>query len=216
MKKIIFYDLDGTLADTRRDIAEAANHMRRSFGKREFSTQEVAQYVGRGLIFLIAGCLETDDPKMLEKGSKIYRDYYAAHMLDYTCLYQGVKETLDHFAGRKQVVITNKPNPFSEEILKALGIGHYFLSIIAGNSAFPKKPDPTAIFDKIKEWNASPAEALFIGDSRIDIETARNAGIEIAVISHGFEEEDALKSSQPDLLVPDFETLLSEAKKRQW
>ncbi len=134
MKRLIIYDLDGTLADTREDIARAANYMRRQMGKTPLSVEQISRFVGRGVHALIQGCLETDDERAVEKGIKVYRTYYGEHMLDSTRLYPGAVETLEYFKDRFQAVITNKPNPFSFELLKALGTADYFFEIIPGNS----------------------------------------------------------------------------------
>ena len=213
-KRLIFYDLDGTLVDTRKDIAGAVNHMLSQFGKPLLNEREISQFVGRGLHHLIKSCLKTEDEREIEKGSAIYRAHYSKHMLDHSKLYPGVKRILDFFKNQKQIVLTNKPNPFSQKLLEALGVAHYFEEIIAGNSSYPKKPDPGAILALIKKEKVSPKETLFIGDSPIDIETARRAGIEVAVVTHGFAEEDELKSAVPDLIVKDFGELLSQIRKQ--
>ena len=180
------------------------------------SVKEVGRFVGRGVHALIGGCLGTDDPKVIEKGIKIYRDYYGKHMLDSSCLYPGALEILEYFKDRKQAVITNKPNPFSAELLAALGTAEYFFEIIPGNSEHPKKPDPGAIFHLMKRQNAGPAETLFIGDSLVDMETGRNAGVETVVLTHGFGTPAELQSLPTAGVFHDFHELLQEAKKRKW
>jgi phosphoglycolate phosphatase len=215
-KKVLFYDLDGTIVDTRRDITAAANHMVRSMGGKPLSPKQIGSFVGQGLHYLIQGCLQTDDAKRLEKGGKIYRQYYAAHMLDHTVLYAGVAETLEYFQDRTQAVITNKPDPFSQEILRQLGVAGYFSAIITGNSTYPRKPDPAAIISILKTYRAKPEEALLIGDSAIDIQTARNAGIEVGVMAHGFTPATELKKAGADYFWQDFHHFLKEAKEKQW
>ena len=216
MKQLIIYDLDGTLVDTREDIARSANHMLAEMGLSAISKEEVARYVGRGLFQLVQSCLKTDDPKKIEKGAKIYRAYYAEHMLDHSELYSGAREILEHFKGRKQGVLTNKPNPFSEDLLKALGVGNYFEMIVAGDSEYPKKPSPAAVHAMMHRWKISAQDTLFIGDSLVDIETARNAGVEIAVVSHGFSSRKELQSASPEILVSGFQELLEKLKGLQW
>lgn len=216
MKQLILYDLDGTLVDTREDIAHAANHMLRQMGSSQLRHQEIASYVGRGVHYLIAHCLKSEDPKPIEKGIQVYRAYYAEHMLDHSRLFPGVLEILQYFQDRKQVVLTNKPNPFSYGLLKALGVADYFAEVIAGDSVYPKKPDPTAVRAIMKKGGVCAEATVFIGDSLMDIETARNAGIGIAVITHGFSGREELQSASPDLLAEDFIELLQEMKERDW
>ncbi len=216
MKKLIIYDLDGTLVDTREDIARSANHMLSEMGLPSIPKEEVALYVGRGLFQLVQSCLKTNDQKQIEKGAKIYRAFYAEHMLDHSALYPGAEEILKYFKGRKQSVLTNKPNPFSENLLKALGVGGYFEMIVAGDSEYPKKPSPAAVHAMMGRWSVGPEETLFIGDSLVDIETARNAGVPIAVVSHGFSSPEELQSASPEILADGFPELLKELKGLQW
>ncbi len=216
MKQLIIYDLDGTLVDTRADIAQAVNHMLAVLNAAPLDPPRIERFVGRGLHHLIKSCLRTDDSKQIEKGTNIYREYYAKHMLDHTVLYPGAKEVLEYFKGRFQAVITNKPNPYSRQILEALGVVSYFCEIVAGDTDYPKKPDPTAVLSIMKREKVQAAETLFVGDSLIDIETGRNAGIETVVISHGFESEEALQSANPAAVVSGFHELLSFAKQKGW
>ncbi len=215
-KKVLFYDLDGTIVDTRQDITDAANHMVRSMGGKPLSPKQIESFVGHGLQYLIQGCLQTDDPKRLEKGSKIYRQHYAAHMLDHTVLYDGVAATLEYFQNRTQAVITNKPDPFSKDILRQLGVAAYFSAIITGNGTYPHKPDPASVLSILQTYRAKPEEAIFIGDSAIDIQTARNAGIEVGVLAHGFTPAGELQKAGADYFWQDFHQFLKEAKEQQW
>ncbi len=200
--------------DTRKDIAAAANYMLRQFGKPFLEERKISRYVGRGLHHLVKSCLKTEDGREIEKGAALYRAYYSEHMLDHSRLYPGVKEILDYFKNQKQIVLTNKPNPFSQKLLEALGLAPYFAEIIAGNSPYPKKPDPGAILAVIQREKISSEETFFIGDSPVDIETARRAGVQVAVVTHGFGEADELKSARPDLIVKDFNELLSWIRKQ--
>ena len=216
MKKLLIYDLDGTLVDTREDIVRSVLYMLSEMNAPVMPREEIQSYVGRGLYPLMSGTLRTSDKKQIAKGGKIYRDYYGRHMLDHSVLYPEAKKFLENYKDRKQAVVTNKPNPFSEEMLRYLGVADYFIKIIAGDEEHPKKPDPSAVLKLLEREKFWPDDALFIGDSLIDIETARNSGIQIAVISHGFGQEDELKSAAPDLLVKDFAHLRKELEKRNW
>ncbi len=216
MKRLIIYDLDGTLVDTREDIARAANHMLSFFNVPSLDRPVIERFVGKGLHHLIKSCLKTEDTKQIEKGSKVYREYYAKHMLDHTVLYPGAQGALNFFKDRLQAVITNKPNPYSRQILEALGIAGYFVEIVAGDTDYPKKPDPTAVLSIMKREKVETDETLFVGDSLIDIETGRNAGIETVVISHGFEGEETLQSANSAGVVGSFDELLTFARQKGW
>ncbi len=216
MKQLIIYDLDGTLVDTLEDITCAANHMLRMLQTPGVLAREVRGYIGCGVQELVKRCVKTEDPKRIEYGVSVYRAYYARHMLDQSRLYPGAQAVLDYFKARRQAVITNKPNPFSREILTALGVADYFFEIIAGDSAYPKKPDPAAALAIMQQAGSHPEETLLIGDSPIDIETGRRAGVATVGILHGFSDKDELLAAAPDLLVRDFAELLQRAKAEVW
>lgn len=216
MKKLILYDLDGTLADTRQDIIIAVRHALKELNGPQLTDDEIKACVGTGLHELIKQVFRTQDEALADRGAKSYREYYKKHMLDHTRLYSGAKEFLEYFKARKQAVITNKPNPFSTQILEALGVGYYFIAVLAGDRGLPFKPDPAAIHHLMEETDSTEAEVLFVGDSPVDIEAARNAGVEVVVLPHGFAPEKILREAKPDFLVQDFAELLQLAKEKGW
>ncbi|MFH1800685.1 MAG: HAD-IA family hydrolase [Candidatus Omnitrophota bacterium] len=216
MKKLILYDLDGTLADTRRDIINGVRHALKILKGPDLTDDEIKDCVGSGLHALIKQVFRTGDEKLADRGSQLYREHYKKHMLDHTKLYPGAREFLEHFKDRTQAVITNKPNPFSSQILEALGVAHFFIAILAGDKGLPFKPDPAAIRHLIEETNAAAEEVIFVGDSPIDIQSARNAGVEIVTLSHGFASEATLRGAGPDHIVRDFAELLRFAQEKGW
>ena len=216
MKHLILYDLDGTLVDTEEDIARAVNYMLTQIGSRELPAEVIRAFVGRGLHELIAQTLETPDPDLVKQGVKYFEDYYLEHLTDSSLLYPGASELLDHFKDRKQAVFTNKPNPFATDLLVRLDVARHFMAIVAGGSGYPKKPDPAGMLALMDREGVRPEETLFIGDSVIDIETGRKAGVLTAVITHGFSEEEELRAGSPDLLVQNFTELLQVAKQAGW
>lgn len=216
MKKLILYDLDGTLVDTRRDIINGVRHALEMLKGPDLTDDEIKDCVGTGLHALIKQVFRTEDEKLADKGSKLYREHYKKHMLDHTHLYAGARECLEYFKDRKQAVITNKPNPFSSQILEALGVAHFFIAIVAGDNGLPFKPDPAAIHHLMEETGATNGEVLFVGDSGIDIQAARNAEVEIVTLSHGFANEATLREAKPDHIVRDFAELLRLAQEKGW
>jgi len=216
MKKLILYDLDGTLADTRRDIINGVRYALETLKGPSLTDAEIKDCVGTGLHALIRQAFRTDDEKLADRGAKLYREHYKAHMMDHTHLYAGAAEFLEHFKERKQAVITNKPNPFSSQILETLGVAHYFIAILAGDNGLPFKPDPAAIYHLMAETGAAKDEVLFVGDSPIDIQAARNAGVEVVTLSHGFASEATLREAKPDFIVHDFKELLALATEKGW
>jgi phosphoglycolate phosphatase len=216
MKKLILYDLDGTLADTRRDIINGVRYALEILKGPELTDDEIKDCVGTGLHALIKQVFRTEDEKLADRGSKLYREHYKKHMLDHTHLYRGAREFLEHFKDRKQAVITNKPNPFSSQILESLDVAHFFIAILAGDNGLPFKPDPAAIHHLMEETGAVSEEVIFVGDSPIDIQAARNAGVEVVTLSHGFASEATLREAKPDHIVHDFDELFRLAQEKGW
>ena len=216
MKKLILYDLDGTLVDTRQDIINGVRHALRELNGPQLTDDEIKECVGTGLHELIKKVFRTQDEALADRGSKLYREHYKKHMLDHTHLYFGARDCLEYFKDRKQAVITNKPNPFSSQILESLGVAHYFIAIIAGDHGLPFKPDPAAVHHLMELTGAKNEEVLFVGDSPIDIQSARNAQVEVVTLSHGFASETVLRDANPDHIVRDFAELINLAKTLNW
>ncbi len=216
MKKLIIYDLDGTLVDTRQDIINGVRYALEVLKGPALTDDEIKACVGTGLHSLIRQVFRTDDEKLGDKGAKLYREHYRKHMLDHSKLYPGAVDCLKYFKARTQAVVTNKPDPFSSEILSALGVAEYFIAILTGDKGLPFKPDPAAIHHLMERAQAVPEEVLFIGDSPIDITAARNGGVEIVTLTHGFTPENILRDAKPDHIVHDFPELLKLAKEKGW
>jgi phosphoglycolate phosphatase len=214
--RLVVYDLDGTLVDTLEDITASANAMLAALGEPAIGAGEVRRYIGRGLPELIRQCLKTDDPDRLKAGARAYKTHYREHLLDRSRLYPGADMVLRRFTGRRQAVLTNKPNPFTRELLRGLGIEQYFADVIAGDSAFPKKPDPQALESLMAAHGAPGQATLFIGDSPIDVETGRRAGARTAAVLHGLTDEQELRAARPDVVVADFRELLARADAEGW
>lgn len=213
---LIVYDLDGTLADTRRDIADAANFMRGRMGLPPLAGKEICGYVGLGLKKLIENCLGTTDEARVEEGSRVYRAFYSEHLLDNTALYPGVLDLLKHFKDRRQGVITNKPEAYTRRLLEALGVAGYFPEVTAGDSGYPKKPDPESLLAMMRKEGAEPGGTVFVGDSPIDVETGAKAGVRTVAVAQGFCDRHELEQAAPSHLVGGFADLLALAKKENW
>ena len=215
MIKLIVYDLDGTLIDSRRDIANAVNGTLEELGLKSLPAEEIARFVGSGVTHLMgqvlkivgAGRPQGVAPTILKRSIKLFRRRHAEHLLDETRLYPSVIKVLEFFKARKQAVITNKPEDFSVTILRGLGVASYFFRIVGGDRGFPKKPDPGSLQELLHSVGSAPEETVLVGDSAIDIETGKNAGVKTVAVTYGFGKQDEIKKSQPDFLLADLEEL---------
>ena len=201
--KLLIFDLDGTLIDSQRDLVNSVNATRVHMGMAELPAETVQSYVGNGAPVLIRRAMGADasDAKV-ERALAYFLQHYRAHMLDYTVLYPGVRESLDTFRGQqiRMAVLTNKPSHIAEAILEGLGVSAHFFRIYGGNSFAQKKPDPAGVHALLEETGLPAGQALMVGDSAVDVRTARNAGIKACGVTYGFQPE-SLKQEPPDYLL---------------
>jgi len=214
MRAFVF-DLDGTLIDSKMDLVHSVNAMLRKTGRAELPTDLIASYVGHGAPRLIASALgPASSEEQRREGLAIYLEHYHEHKLDLTRAYPGVVEALRALAGIPMAVLTNKPTKMSVEILEGLKLAQFFRAVYGGDSFATKKPDPAGALAVLKELGASPAESAMVGDSDVDIETARNAGMLAVGVSYGFGEHDPEK--QPaDIYLDSLVELVEMAKNHQ-
>lgn len=189
--RALLFDLDGTLIDSKLDIVNAVNAMLHEIGRPELPLDTVAGYVGHGAPRLVASVLgpEASDA-VRNKGLELFLRHYEAHKLDHTRTYPGVKEGLDALTGCALAVLTNKPTQISEEIIAGLGLKQYFRAICGGDSFPKKKPDPAGALAILREFAVRPEQSAMVGDSDVDIQTARNAGMLAVAVTYGFGKHD--------------------------
>lgn len=206
--KLVIFDLDGTLIDSRLDLVHSVNAALRHIGRPELPDHVIASYVGDGAPVLIQRALggELVDETVLRKGLEFFLSYYREHKLDHTTVYPGIRESLQAIqrsqngVPRKMAVLSNKPVNPSRAILEALGLGTFFSQIYGGNSFATKKPDPEGAMRLLAELAVKPEQAVIVGDSPVDIETGQNAGMYSIGVNYGFAPH-ALEDAQPDVLV---------------
>jgi phosphoglycolate phosphatase len=209
--RVLIFDLDGTLIDSKLDLAHSVNAMLAHMGREAHVHQTIFSFIGDGAAMLVRRALgEGASETEVAKGLDYFLSYYRAHMLDNTVAYPGVRETLAELAGpsighatglaRSMAVLTNKPVVFSRAILDGLRLGQYFRFVYGGNSFERKKPDPMGVEVLLRDLQSAPREAMIIGDSDVDIKTARNAGIFACGVSYGFGLE-SLRAHPPDLML---------------
>ena len=200
---LLIFDLDGTLIDSRLDLANAVNAMRAHLGMRELANERVYSYVGNGAPVLVRRALgEQAAEEEVRQALAFFMEYYAAHDLEHTTLYPGVRESLDRFrvSGKRMAVLSNKPTAMSRHILQGLGVSGHFFQIFGGNSFQQKKPDPIGVETLMREAGVDRAHTMIVGDSGVDVATARNAGVACCGVTYGFQPE-SLRDPAPDLVV---------------
>lgn len=200
---LLIFDLDGTLIDSKLDLVHSVNAARALMDLPPISAELVSSYVGSGAPVLMRRALgpEASDADV-QRALRYFLDYYREHMLDNTYLYAGVREALDrlHGAGTKMAVLTNKPVRFSQAIVDGLGLHGHFFRVYGGNSFEQKKPDPVGIQTLLQESGAPRDRTIMVGDSNVDVRTARNAQVLACGVTYGFQPE-TFEQDPPDLVI---------------
>jgi len=205
--KLLIFDLDGTLVDSRVDLANSINAMLRHYGRHELPNDVISSYIGNGAPMLVRRSLgDPDDENFVQEALLYFLSYYREHKLDTTYVYEGIKEALSAIQSSRigephqMAVLSNKPVVPSRAIVDALGLGPFFFQVYGGNSFHTKKPDPAGVQALLQEAGAQPEETVMIGDSDIDILTARNAGIYSVGVTYGLAPH-TLADAPPDVLI---------------
>ena len=189
--KALVFDLDGTLIDSKRDLVLSVNATLRELGRAELAEGLVASYVGSGASILISRALGgAPQQEELERALKFFLGHYEEHKLDFTKEYPGVRETLEQLRGVPMAVLTNKPVNISVRIMEGLGLAEFFRVIYGGNSFATKKPDPLGANTILEELGVPGEQAVMVGDSEVDVQTARNARMISAIVNFGFGTHD--------------------------
>jgi phosphoglycolate phosphatase len=201
-KPLLIFDLDGTLIDSRVDLANSVNATRAHLGRPPLTNETVYSYVGNGVAVLMKRSMgEGASESELETAQEFFLNYYREHMLDFTTLYPGTTEALAKLsgAGMNLAILTNKPVRFSQAIVDGLGISQYFQRVYGGNSFEQKKPHPMGVETLMAECSADRDITVMIGDSAVDVQTARNAAVQAWGVTYGFQPETLL-TDPPDWL----------------
>ena len=204
--KLLVFDLDGTLVDSRIDLVQSVNAMLEHFHRPRLPGEVIASYVGDGAPMLVRRALgDPDEEVVVEEAVEYFLAYYRVHKLDHTQVYPGVREALEairdhHGSDRRMAVLSNKPVNPSRAIIDALGLGEFFIRVYGGNSFHTKKPDPLGIETLLGETGMQSDQAIMIGDSSIDVITGRNAELWTCGVTYGFAPR-TLDDAPPDVLI---------------
>lgn len=202
-KDTIIFDLDGTLLNTLEDLTDGVNHTLRQWGFQERSMQEIRRALGNGARRLIELSLpEEVSASELEQVLKDYETYYQAHCHIKTRAYDGIPKLLEELKGRqvKTAIISNKGDGAVGELNRQY-FSEYISTAQGVREGIRRKPSPDAVLEALKKLGSSPKDAVYVGDTEVDYETAKNAGMDCVLVSWGFRDREQLELLQPDLLI---------------
>ncbi len=204
--RLFIFDLDGTLIDSRADIARSVNIALKEKGLPQVETAKIADFVGNGVHQLIYRVLQEiigsePDPTVLQATVAAYLAAYEEGLLVETRLYPGTREALEHIGWSRKAVITNKPERFSRRILESLQVAALFDIILGGDSLPQRKPDPTPLHYVMNQCGVKPADTVMVGDSLVDVAAGKAAGTLTCGITGGFRPKAELEDAGCDLVI---------------
>ena len=203
MRKIslIVYDFDGTLVDTLFDIADSVNLSLVDLGLPQLPRKTIRKYIGKGVERLMTQALEGSCFTDIPRAVALFKKHYSENLVKHTDFYPYGREILEHFRNKKQAICSNKPEIFVRKILESLDGLQHFQAIIGGDSVKTKKPHPEGLDLILKKLKVSPDEAVLIGDSPVDIETGKRAGVYTCVVNYGLGLPEEIAAAGPDCSV---------------
>lgn len=223
--KLIIFDLDGTLVDSSVDITNALNYAIQPYSFKPLTVSDTIKMVGEGITRLIerliaaslANSSPAQDPGLLKNVlTDRFLEHYTEHIIDHTREYSGVRETLEQLGTYKKAVISNKRESLSRKTLEGLGLLHFFDLIIGSDTIPEKKPSPIPVFKALSEFNTKLKEAIIIGDSNLDIDAGKAAGITTIAVTYGYRPREVIAHADYILdRLTDLIPLLDEINKGQ-
>jgi len=207
--ELIIFDLDGTLIDSSDDIAWAANMTLVYMGYNEMDLDAIKEGIGWGVKTLLQKLMPQEGPERIDDARVKFLEYYWDHLTVNTILYPGVRETIDYFKDhdKKMAIVTNKPIKFTEKILNELALKDFFLMVLGGDSLMNRKPDPEPVEKVISTLGVTKGKTVFVGDSKIDGETGKRAGIFTIGVEYGFRGRKELEEAGFDVIISEFPEL---------
>ncbi|OGS22428.1 MAG: hypothetical protein A2252_09000 [Elusimicrobia bacterium RIFOXYA2_FULL_39_19] len=207
--ELMIFDLDGTLVDSKLDLANAVNYALKTLKLPVLKNEVIYGFIGDGIWRLVERALGENHAGKTETGVELFRKYYKKHCVDNTCLYPKVKEMLLHFKNKKKAVVTNKSEIFTRDILQGLKIAGYFDIVYGGDTFEHRKPHPLPLKKVMSKLKIKPAQAIMIGDGLNDVLAAKAAKVTSCAVGYGLEDKKKLLKENPDYFIKN----LSQLKK---
>tara|TARA_B100000315_G_scaffold260843_1_gene326175 strand:- start:4988 stop:5632 length:645 start_codon:yes stop_codon:yes gene_type:complete len=195
---LIIFDLDGTLIDSKKDIATAVNLTLTDMNMPILSEQVIYGYVGEGVRQLLKQSVGVEKRSRCDEALKIFRQHYFDHLLDTTRFHPGIDNVLAHFSRKPKVIVTNKPTDYTMAILNGLAVVNQFEMVIGSEGTQELKPHPAMILKAVEGFKVERSKAVMIGDSVLDVQAAQAAGIKSCAVGYGMGTHESLKASRPD------------------
>ena len=195
--KLVIFDLDGTLVDSKYDLTDAVNFTRKHYGFSPLPVDKVASYLGSGITALVKAVLSELKSENFDVAVKIFKDNYVQHLTDKTLPYNDVKEMLSNIPQQK-VLLSNKDEQFSKQILNTLGLSQFFTEIYGGDSFKEKKPSPLPIYEIMKKFSLNKENVVMVGDGANDIMVGKNAGVTTIGVLYGYSSQEKLDELAPN------------------
>jgi phosphoglycolate phosphatase len=204
---LLIFDLDGTLIESKWDIAASVNLTLAELGLPQRPLEEIFGFVGDGVKKLLRQAVGDNNPDRFDEALRVFRGHYLAHCLDRTRFYPGIEQALQHFARTNKAVATNKSIEFTNVILKGLGAQH-FQFVVGGDNGFGLKPEPGMLLHIMDRLQASPDRTVLVGDSTNDINGGHNAGIRVCAVGYGMGNRERMTACRPDWFIERPEQLM--------
>lgn len=199
----IFFDVDGTLVDSGKDIASAVNYTLRKMGYPAQPEGLLISYIGTGTKDLLEKSLGAGDPAMIEKATEIFSSYYAEHMIEASKLYPHTEEVLEYFNTKKKYILTNRFTSLAEKTLAGFGIRRYFEGIFGGDDENCLKPSACVMDSIVSKLRIDRSKAMIVGDMAVDIMTGKNSGIKTCWVRYGLGKARDVEPLKPDFAIDD-------------
>ncbi len=190
--KLIIFDLDGTLIDSSVDITNALNYALEPHSVKRLTVDDTIKLVGEGITRLLERVAGDRGDAVSDSVTKRFLEHYTAHILDYTTVYPGVKETLAGLGRYKKAVISNKREKLSMAVLEGLGLSQYFDIIVGSDSTSERKPSPVPVLKVLSDLSINASDAVIVGDSNYDVDAGKAAGVTTIAVTYGYRPREVI------------------------